>query len=85
LEYTKVTVLVDDKSTESGQLFYRRGKTPELRIEMQKPESKIIVFKKNRGEIFLPRSTRFRNTICNRRAICCSNSSCWASARIQTS
>jgi outer membrane lipoprotein-sorting protein len=55
LEYTKVTVLVDDKSTESGQLFYRRGKTPELRIEMQKPESKIIVFKKNRGEIFLPK------------------------------
>ena len=55
LEYTKVTVLVDDKSTESGQLFYRRGKTPEIRIEMQKPESKIIIFKKNRGEIFLPK------------------------------
>ena len=55
LEYTKVTVLVDDKSTESGQLFYRHGKTPEIRIEMQKPESKIIIFKKNRGEIFLPK------------------------------
>jgi len=25
LEYTKVTVLVDDKSTESGQLFFRHG------------------------------------------------------------
>jgi outer membrane lipoprotein-sorting protein len=55
LEKTTVTVLVDDKSTESGQLFYRRGKSPELRIEMQKPESKIIVFKKNRGEIYLPK------------------------------
>lgn len=55
LEYTKVTVLVDDKSTESGQLFFRRGKTPEIRIEMQKPESKIILFKRNRGEIFLPK------------------------------
>jgi outer membrane lipoprotein-sorting protein len=55
LEYTKVTVLVDDKSTESGQLFFRRGKTPEIRIEMQKPESKIILFKKNRGEIYLPK------------------------------
>ncbi len=55
LDYTKVTVLVDDKSTESGQLFYRHGKTPEIRIEMQKPESKIIIFKKNRGEIFLPK------------------------------
>jgi outer membrane lipoprotein-sorting protein len=55
LEYTKVTVLVDDKSTESGQLFFRHGKTPEIRITMQKPESKIILFKKNRGEIFLPK------------------------------
>ncbi len=55
LDYTKVTVLVDDKSTESGQLFYRHGKTPEIRIEMQKPESKIIIFKKSRGEIFLPK------------------------------
>jgi outer membrane lipoprotein-sorting protein len=55
LQYTKVTVLVDDKSTETGQLFFRHGKTPEIRIEMQKPEAKIIVFKKNRGEIFLPK------------------------------
>ena len=55
LEYTKVTVLVDDKSTESGQLFFRRGKTAELRIEFQKPENKVIVFHKNRGEIFLPK------------------------------
>src|SRR5271157_4591037 len=55
LEYTKVTVLVDDKSTESGQLFFRHGKTPEIRIDMQKPESKTILFKKNRGEIYLPK------------------------------
>jgi len=55
LEYTKVTVLVDDKSTESGQLYFRHGKTPEIRIEMAKPESKIIIFKKNRGEIFMPK------------------------------
>ena len=27
LDYTKVTVLVNDKSTESGQLFFRKGKT----------------------------------------------------------
>jgi outer membrane lipoprotein-sorting protein len=55
LDLTTFTKLVDDKSTESGQLFYRRGKTPEIRIEMQKPETKIIVFKKNRGEIYLPK------------------------------
>jgi outer membrane lipoprotein-sorting protein len=55
LDYTTFTKLVDDKSTESGQLFYRHGKTPEIRIEMQKPETKVIVFKKNRGEMYLPK------------------------------
>ncbi len=55
LEYTKVTVLVDDKSTESGQLFFRKGKTTEIRIEFQKPERKILLFKKNKGEIYFPK------------------------------
>jgi outer membrane lipoprotein-sorting protein len=55
LEYTKVTVLVDDRSTESGQLFFRRGKTTEIRINIQKPEAKVILFKKNNGEIYLPK------------------------------
>lgn len=55
LEYTKVTVLVDDKSTESGQMFFRKGKTTEIRIEIQKPDPKIILFRKNKGEIYLPK------------------------------
>ncbi len=55
LDYTKVTVLVDDKSTESGMLYYRHGKAPEIRIDIQKPENKAILFKRNRGEIFLPK------------------------------
>jgi len=55
LEYTKVTVLVNDKSTEEGRLFYRKGKTPEIRIEFQQPESKIILFKKNKAEVYLPK------------------------------
>ena len=55
LEYTKVTVLVDDKSTESGMIYFRRGKTPEIRINIQHPETKDILFKKNRGEIFMPK------------------------------
>jgi outer membrane lipoprotein-sorting protein len=55
LEYTKVTVLVDDKSTESGQLFYRKGKTTEILIDIQKPERKILLFKKSKGEIYLPK------------------------------
>jgi len=55
LEYTTVTVLVNDKSIEEGRLFFRKGKTPEIRIEMQQPESKTILFKKNRAEIYLPK------------------------------
>ena len=55
LAYTKVTVLVNDKSTEEGRLFFRKGKTPEIRIEMQQPESKVILFKKNKAEIYLPK------------------------------
>lgn len=55
LEYTKVTVLVNDKSTETGELFFRKGKSTEVRIEIQKPDRKIIVFKKNKGEIYLPK------------------------------
>jgi len=55
LEYTKVTVLVNDKSTEQGRLFFRKGKIPEVRIEMQQPESKVILFKRNKAEIYLPK------------------------------
>jgi len=55
LEYTKVTVLVNDTSAESGQLFYRRSKNPEILINILKPEPKAILFKKNRAEIFLPK------------------------------
>jgi outer membrane lipoprotein-sorting protein len=55
LEYTKVTVLVNDKSLEQGRLFFRKGKTPEIRIDFQQPESKVILLKKNKAEIYLPK------------------------------
>ena len=56
LESTKVTVLVNDKSTQEGRLFFRKGskgKSAEIRIEFQQPESKVILFKKNKAEIYL--------------------------------
>jgi outer membrane lipoprotein-sorting protein len=55
LTYTNVTVLVNDKSTEEGRLFFRKGKSPEIRIEMQPPGSKVILFKKNKAEYYLPK------------------------------
>ncbi len=54
LEYTKVTVLVDDKSTESGRIFYNKSKK-EILIDITKPEAKTVLFKKNKAEIFLPK------------------------------
>jgi len=54
LEYTKVTVLVDDKSTETGRLYYHRSKK-EILINITKPEVKTVLFNKNKAEIFLPK------------------------------
>lgn len=54
LEYTKVTVLVDDKSTESGRIFYNKSKK-EILIDITKPEAKTVLFRKNKAEIFLPK------------------------------
>jgi outer membrane lipoprotein-sorting protein len=55
LEYTKVTVLVDDKSTETGQILFRKGKSADILIDIKKPDAKTILFRKNRAEIFTPR------------------------------
>ncbi|MBI4165433.1 MAG: outer membrane lipoprotein carrier protein LolA [Acidobacteria bacterium] len=55
LEYTKVTVLVDDKLVQSGQLFYRKSKGTDILIDFKKPEAKTIAFRKNRGEIYNPK------------------------------
>lgn len=55
LEYTKVTVIVDDKAIQSGQLFYRKGKGTDILIDFKKPEPKAIAFRKNRGEIYNPK------------------------------
>ena len=55
LEYTKVTALVNDKSTESGRIFFRKGKGNDILINIQKPEAKAILFQKNRAEIFNPK------------------------------
>ena len=55
LEYAKVTVIVDDKAVQSGQLFYRKSKGTEILIDFKKPEPKTIAFRKNSGEIYNPK------------------------------
>jgi len=60
LEYSTVTVLVNDKSTETGLLYFRNGKNPEILIDFQKPDQKTILFKKNKAEIYLPKSNQIQ-------------------------
>lgn len=55
LEYTTVTVLVDDKSTQYGQLLYRKDKKPEILIKFEKPDPKVILFKRGKAEIYNPK------------------------------
>lgn len=55
IEYTKVTVLVNDKSTEAGKMFFRNSKSPEILIDFKRPAAKVILFKKDKAEIYLPK------------------------------
>ncbi len=55
LEYTKVTVLVNDFATESGQMYYRNAKSPDILIDFKTPAPKVILFKKSKAEIYQPR------------------------------
>lgn len=55
LEYTKVTLVVNDKSTELGQLLFHRSKDSEILIQFNKPDAKTILFRKNKAEIYYPK------------------------------
>ena len=55
IEYTKVTVLVNDFSTESGRMYFRNAKAPDILINFKKPSPKVILFKKDKAEIYQPK------------------------------
>jgi outer membrane lipoprotein-sorting protein len=54
LAYTKVTVLVNDFSTESGKMYFRNSKSPDILIDFKTPAAKVILFKKDKAEIYQP-------------------------------
>ena len=58
LDYTTVTVLVNDRSTESGRFYLRNPKNPEILIQFEKPDAKTILFRHNRAEIYYPKMKR---------------------------
>lgn len=55
LSYTTVTVLVNDRSTQTGELFFHKGKSLEVMVRFLKPDLKVILFKHNRAEIYNPK------------------------------
>jgi outer membrane lipoprotein-sorting protein len=55
LEYTKVTVLVNDFSTETGQMYFRNAKSPDILIDFKTPAPKVILLKKDKAEIYQPK------------------------------
>lgn len=62
LEYTKVTVVVNDKSTEFGELYFQKGKNGAILINFLKPDPKAILFnlKQKKAEIYLPKSKQIQ-------------------------
>jgi outer membrane lipoprotein-sorting protein len=56
LERTKVTVVVDDKSTESGQIFVRRD--DKMRIEVTQPDARTILRDGDNFYIYNPKIHR---------------------------
>jgi len=56
IERTSVTVVVNDKSTESGRIFMRTdGK---MRIELSKPDQRVILRNDNKVWHYLPKTKR---------------------------
>jgi outer membrane lipoprotein-sorting protein len=56
IEHTKVTVVVNDKSTESGQIFVRRD--DKMRIEFAQPDPRTILRTGNQVFLYNPKIKR---------------------------
>ncbi len=60
LEYTKVTVLVNDRSTETGRIYYRSGRSPEIRIDFTRPAGQQFLLRKDKGELYQPTTNQIQ-------------------------
>ena len=58
LEYTKVTVVVDDRSTQQGYIYFHRNSR--ILIDITHPEPKQILFRNHRAEIFYPKMNQIQ-------------------------
>jgi outer membrane lipoprotein-sorting protein len=60
LEYTKVTVVVNDRSTEYGRIYFRKGRSPEILLRIEKPDQKILLLRKKHAEIYTPKTNQIQ-------------------------
>lgn len=58
LDYTHVTVVVNDHSTESGRFLMRNPKKPEMLVQFVKPTASTVLFKRNRVEMYHPKTNQ---------------------------
>src|SRR6267142_6046081 len=56
LERTKVTVLVNDKYTDSGTVYFARsGRDPRIKIEINKPEEQRMLIDMGKALLYYPK------------------------------
>lgn len=58
LQFTKVTVVVNDTSTESGKLYF--NKKGRIKIEFLNPEPKEVLFSGNKAQIYFPKLSQIQ-------------------------
>lgn len=58
LDYTTVTVLVNDRETEIGTFFFDNPKNPEILINFTKPDPKVFLYRHNEAQIYYPKLNR---------------------------
>src|SRR5438093_9810003 len=56
LERTKVTVIVNDKATDYGTVYFaRRGKDPRIMVDITKPEQQRMLIDQGKALLFFPK------------------------------
>ena len=58
LSYTKVTVVVNDRTTESGVIYFEKekgGKSFKVLLEFTQPEAKTVLFREKKAWIYRPK------------------------------
>lgn len=64
MERTKVTVLVNDKFTDGGTVYFaRRGKEPRIKIDITKPEPQRMLIDNGKAQLFNPKLKQVQEVI----------------------